>query len=53
MKANGYDLTASRYRQVQPDEAYYERPEVTLERLLRFEKVIADQVRELEEMTAR
>ena len=43
VKANAYDLTASRYRQVTPDEAYYEQPEVTLERLSIFERVIGDQ----------
>lgn len=48
VKANSYDLTASRYRQVEQDEAYYEKPQVTLERLLRLETVIGDQARELE-----
>ncbi|MBN2466257.1 SAM-dependent DNA methyltransferase [candidate division WOR-3 bacterium] len=33
VKANNYELTASRYRQLDHDEAYYEKPEVTLDRL--------------------
>src|SRR3990172_7798420 len=32
--ANKYDLSASRYRKVEQDETYYEKPEVTLDRLL-------------------
>ena len=30
VKANKYDLSASRYRQVEQDEEYYEEPKVTL-----------------------
>jgi type I restriction enzyme M protein len=48
IKANKYDLSASRYRQVEPDEAYYEKPQVTMERLLELERVMAEEVRELE-----
>ena len=33
VKANKYELTASRYRQVEPDGEYYEKPETTLDRL--------------------
>ena len=44
VQANGYDLTASRYRQVTPDEAYYERPEVTLERLLELDVVMKQEI---------
>jgi len=33
VKANNYELTASRYRQLDHDDAYYERPETTLDRL--------------------
>jgi type I restriction enzyme M protein len=36
-KANNYDLSASRYRQVEQDEVFYEKPEVTLERLRELE----------------
>jgi len=35
--ANKYDLSASRYRQVEQDDEYYERPTMTLERLVRLE----------------
>jgi len=48
--ANNYDLSASRYRQVEPDEAYYEKPQVTMERLLELEQVIAEEVQEIEEL---
>ena len=50
VKANKYDLSASRYRQVQPDEAYYEKPQVTMQRLLGLERVMAEGVRELERL---
>ncbi len=52
VKANGYDLTASRYHQIQSDEAYYERPEVTLARLLRLETAMRDEVHELQRLLA-
>ena len=39
VKANKYDLSASRYRQIQKEEAFYERPEVTLDRLAKLESV--------------
>ena len=44
---NKYDLSASRYRQVEPDETYYEKPQVTMERLLELERVMAEQVHDL------
>ncbi|MBN1815149.1 MAG: SAM-dependent DNA methyltransferase [Anaerolineae bacterium] len=50
IRANKYDLSASRYRQVEPDEAYYEQPQVTMERLLTLERVMAEEVRELKEL---
>ena len=50
VKANKYDLSASRYRQVDGDEGYYEQPRVTLERLARLEQVMGDKIRELEGM---
>ncbi len=37
VKANNYDLSASRYRQVDHDEVFYEKPEVTLERMRKLE----------------
>ncbi len=42
--ANKYDLSASRYRQVEQDEAYYDAPEVTLARLLTLERVMGEEV---------
>jgi type I restriction enzyme M protein len=46
--ANKYDLSASRYRQAEQDEAYYEAPQVTLERLLELERTMAGTINELE-----
>jgi type I restriction enzyme M protein len=48
VKNNKYDLSASRYRQVEQDEVFYDAPQVTLERLLKLEAVMGDEVRELE-----
>ena len=50
VKANKYDLSASRYRQVEADDGYYERPEVTLERLAQLEQVMANEIGELRKM---
>jgi len=47
VKANKYDLSASRYRQIEQDEPYYESPQVTMERLLKLEHVMATEVKEL------
>jgi len=38
VKADKYDLSASRYRQVEQDEEFYEEPKVTLERLRQLEQ---------------
>ena len=48
VKANNYDLSASRYRQVEQDEVFYEKPEVTLERMRELDQVASGIVRELE-----
>jgi type I restriction enzyme M protein len=50
VRANKYDLSASRYRQVEQDEAYYEKPQMTLERLLALERVMTNEIKELEEL---
>ena len=42
VKANKYDLSASRYRQVEQDEVYYEKPEVTLRRLQQLETAMGE-----------
>jgi type I restriction enzyme M protein len=48
VKANKYDLSVSRYRQIEQDEKFYEEPQVTLSRLLTLENVMASEIRELE-----
>jgi len=48
VKSNKYDLSASRYRQIEQDPVYYERARVTMERLLKLEHFMGDEVRELE-----
>jgi type I restriction enzyme M protein len=50
VKANKYDLSASRYRQIEQDEVFYEVPKVTLERLLKLEHTMAMEVAELERL---
>jgi type I restriction enzyme M protein len=40
--AQKYDLSASRYREVEQDEVFYEKPAVTLERLSRLDVAAAD-----------
>ena len=47
VKANKYDLSASRYRQTDVDAAYHEKPSVTLERLARLESVMQSEIDEL------
>ena len=47
VKVNKYDLSASRYRQMEADAAYHEQPSVTLERLAQLESVMLDEIREL------
>lgn len=50
VKANKYDLSASRYRQVEQDEEFYEAPKVTLERLAKLETVAGGEVATLKEL---
>jgi type I restriction enzyme M protein len=50
VKANKYDLSASRYRQVDADAVYHEKPSVTLERLARLESVMLNEIGELKEI---
>ncbi|MGQ0602252.1 MAG: hypothetical protein ACT4QE_11245 [Anaerolineales bacterium] len=47
---NKYDLSASRYRQADADEAYYEKPAVTLERLLKLDAEAKSLVTELQKL---
>jgi type I restriction enzyme M protein len=53
VKANKYDLSASRYRQVEQDDVFYEQPRVTLERLAQLEAVAAGEVAVLKERLAK
>jgi type I restriction enzyme M protein len=50
VRASGYDLTASRYRQVEQDQAYYETPQVTIERLRQLDQVLQIEMEELEKL---
>jgi type I restriction enzyme M protein len=50
VKANKYDLSASRYRQVDADAVYHEKPSVTLERLARLESVMMSEIEELKKL---
>ena len=45
-----YDLSASRYRQTDPDESYHESPQVTLARLARLEQVMTEEIEALKGM---
>jgi len=47
LRENKYDLSASRYRQLEQDEAYYEKPEVTIERLLQLDHIMMAEVKML------
>ncbi|MEI6149143.1 MAG: N-6 DNA methylase, partial [bacterium] len=48
--AQNYDLSASRYRQIEQDEVFYEKAAVTLDRLRALEKTALEQVHTLEKM---
>ncbi len=48
--ANKYDLSASRYRQVEQEEVFYEKPTVTLERMRQLEQAAESDVAALEKM---
>ena len=50
VKANKYDLSASRYRQVQPDDAFYEKPQMMMERLLELERVMRAEIEALDRL---
>ena len=53
VKANKYDLSASRYRHVEQDDEFYEQPKVTLQRLRQLETVAAEVVGSLEKLSAK
>ena len=50
VQANKYDLSASRYRLLEHDETFYEKPTVTLDRLHQLEKAAEADVNALEKM---
>ena len=53
VKAQGYDLSASRYRQIEQDEVFYEKPAVTLDRLRKLEAAATVDVAALEKSFAK
>jgi len=50
VKTNKYDLSASRYRQVEQGVIFYEKPTITLERMLQLEQTAVGDVAELEKL---
>jgi type I restriction enzyme M protein len=50
--AQKYDLSASRYRQIEQEEVFYEQPAVTLDRLRQLEAVAAGEVEALKHRLA-
>jgi type I restriction enzyme M protein len=50
IRANKYDLSASRYREVQPDEVFYEAPRITIERIKTLERIISEGMDSILEM---
>jgi type I restriction enzyme M protein len=53
VKANKYDLSASRYRQVEQDEYFYEEPKITLKRMRQLEAAATGEVDALQGMMAK
>jgi len=47
-----YDLSASRYRQLEQEEVFYEKPAVTLERMRQLEAAAENDVATLAKMLA-
>jgi type I restriction enzyme M protein len=43
VKGSNYDLSASRYREIEQDDSYYEKPKVTLDRLRQLEKAAEEE----------
>ena len=52
VKANNYDLSATRYRQLEQDEVFYEKPAITLDRLRQLEQAAERDVAALAKMLA-
>ena len=53
VKANKYDLSTSRYRQVEQDEEFYEEPGVTLQRFAKIEATAMGEIAALKEMLSK
>ncbi|MFZ1933811.1 MAG: N-6 DNA methylase [Thermoguttaceae bacterium] len=51
--AEKYDLSASRYRQIEQEEVFSEKPAVTLERMCQLEQAAEDDMAELKAMLAK
>ena len=51
VKANKYDLSVNRYRQIEHDEEFHEKPKITLSRLLKLEKMMESEILEIEEFS--
>jgi type I restriction enzyme M protein len=47
VKANNYDLSASRYRHMEQDHVFYEKAELTLERMRELEVIAGKEMREI------
>jgi type I restriction enzyme M protein len=52
VKAYNYDLSASRYRQIEEDEVFYEKPAITLDRLRQLETAAIADITALKRMLA-
>ena len=50
IRANKYDLSISRYKEIVHEEIQYEKPDVIMEKVLELEKDIAKEIREIKEM---
>lgn len=48
VRANKYDLSASRYRQIEQDETFYDEPQVTIKRLMRLEEAMRGEMETLQ-----
>jgi type I restriction enzyme M protein len=51
--ANKYDLSATRYRDVEQDEEFFEKPSITLKRLAQIESVAVTKVAAIEKLVAK
>jgi type I restriction enzyme M protein len=47
IRVNNYDLSASRYRQIEADGTFYEEPNVTLGRLMKLEDLTKEETKDL------